>query len=132
MTIKEIRTACDLTQQALSDLTGIPKRTIENWESGSRNPPEWLPKMIACYLDNDSMRKTPLLASVIRETCPDASGREYIVNRCNKMYGNEKLNIYVTFKHDICGVGSIITSDLDILIRLLNADNVMTYDIFAQ
>lgn len=52
MTIKEIRTSYQLTQQALSDLAGIPKRTIENWESGSRNPPEWLPKMIACYLEH--------------------------------------------------------------------------------
>lgn len=63
MTIKEIRTSYQLTQQALSDLAGIPKRTIENWESGSRNPPEWLPKMIACYLEH-----SPVFFTAIRET----------------------------------------------------------------
>lgn len=50
MTIKEIRTTHGLTQQSLSDLTGIHKRTIENWESGTRTPPEWLPKLIECYI----------------------------------------------------------------------------------
>lgn len=52
MKIKEIRTAHGLTQQAMSDITGIPKRTIENWEAGSRTPPAWLPKMISAFLDS--------------------------------------------------------------------------------
>ena len=52
MEIKSIRTAHGLTQQAMSDITGIPKRTIENWEAGSRTPPAWLPKMISAYLDS--------------------------------------------------------------------------------
>ena len=50
MEIKSIRSAYHLTQQQMSDLTGIPRRTIEDWESGRRNPPEWLPKMIQSYL----------------------------------------------------------------------------------
>lgn len=37
MTIKEARKAAGLTQQALSDWLGIPKRTIENWEGGQRS-----------------------------------------------------------------------------------------------
>lgn len=53
MTIKDIRTSHNLTQQQMSDITGIPKRSIENWESGSRKPPEWLPKLIECYLNNN-------------------------------------------------------------------------------
>ena len=48
--IKAIRAANHLTQQQMSDLTGIPRRTIEDWEAGRRNPPEWLPKMIKAYL----------------------------------------------------------------------------------
>jgi len=50
MTIKEIRTDHGLTQQALADLTGIPKRSIENWEAGSRKPPEYIPKLIEAFL----------------------------------------------------------------------------------
>lgn len=52
MTIREIRTSFNLTQKQLSDLTGIPRRTIEDWESGRRNPPDWLPKMVQSYLSN--------------------------------------------------------------------------------
>lgn len=39
--IKQARLAAGLTQQAMADLLKIPKRTIENWEGGKRNPPEW-------------------------------------------------------------------------------------------
>ena len=50
MQIKSIRISRNLTQQQLSDLTGIPRRTIEDWEAGRRNPPDWLPKMIDAFL----------------------------------------------------------------------------------
>ena len=32
MTIKELRTASGMTQQAFADYLHIPKRSIENWE----------------------------------------------------------------------------------------------------
>lgn len=48
--MKAIRILHNLTQQQMSDLTGIPRRTIEDWESGRRNPPDWLPKMVQAYL----------------------------------------------------------------------------------
>ena len=47
MTIKEIRTAAGLTQAAMAARFGIPKRTIENWEGGKREPPEYVVRMIA-------------------------------------------------------------------------------------
>lgn len=50
MEIKRIRAEYQLTQKQLSELTGIPRRTIEDWETGKRNPPDWLPKMLAAYL----------------------------------------------------------------------------------
>lgn len=49
-TIKEMRRKYGLTQKQFADITGIPKRTVENWEEEKRNPPEWLPKMIESYL----------------------------------------------------------------------------------
>lgn len=48
--IKEMRGKYGLTQKQFADITGIPKRTVENWEEEKRNPPEWLPKMIESYL----------------------------------------------------------------------------------
>jgi DNA-binding transcriptional regulator YiaG len=46
MTIKEARLLAGLTQQQMSDLFEIPKRTIENWEAGDRNPPAYVEKLI--------------------------------------------------------------------------------------
>ncbi len=48
--IKEARAEYKLTQQELSDLTDIPKRTLENWESGKRKPSPWVGKLLASYL----------------------------------------------------------------------------------
>ena len=58
MTVKDIRISHNLTQQQMSDLTGIPRRTIEDWEAGRRKPPEWLPKMILAYLHDIYGQKT--------------------------------------------------------------------------
>lgn len=49
--IKKMRLELGLTQKQFSEITGIPKRTVESWEEEKRNPPEWLPKMIKCYLE---------------------------------------------------------------------------------
>lgn len=46
MTIKEARLEAGLTQQQMSDLFEIPKRTIENWEAGDRKPPAYVEKLI--------------------------------------------------------------------------------------
>ncbi|QWC00137.1 helix-turn-helix domain-containing protein [Mycoplasmatota bacterium] len=48
--IKETRTEYNMTQQDLSDITDIPKRTIENWESGKRKPSPWVEKLVNAYI----------------------------------------------------------------------------------
>lgn len=40
MTIKELREVTGLTQQKFAEKYHIPKRTLENWESGSRKASE--------------------------------------------------------------------------------------------
>ncbi len=50
-TTKEIRKIAGLTQKELSELTKIPKRTIENWESGKRVPPDWVLLLIEYYVN---------------------------------------------------------------------------------
>lgn len=52
MTIREARISAGLSQQAMSDLMKIPKRTIENWEQGSRKCPEWAELLIIEKLQN--------------------------------------------------------------------------------
>lgn len=44
--IKEARVNAGLTQAKMAEVFKIPKRTIENWETGSRKPPEWAELLI--------------------------------------------------------------------------------------
>lgn len=46
MTIKEAREAAGLSQRGMSDLLGIPKRTIQNWETGQRVPPSYVERLV--------------------------------------------------------------------------------------
>lgn len=40
MTVKELRQITGLTQKAFAEKYHIPKRTLENWEGGQREPSE--------------------------------------------------------------------------------------------
>lgn len=57
MGIKTLRTATGFTQKAFGELLNIPKRTIENWEAGVNEPPEYLVKLIEYYLKNENYIK---------------------------------------------------------------------------
>ena len=46
MTLKEARLAAGLTQQAMSDQFEIPKRTIEDWETGRHKCPVYVQRLI--------------------------------------------------------------------------------------
>ena len=51
MTIKEARLSAGLTQAKMSEVFEIPKRTIENWETGKRNPPAYVEKLVIRELE---------------------------------------------------------------------------------
>lgn len=44
--IKQVRTEAGLTQREMSDALGIPLRTIQGWEEGTRTPAPWIEKLI--------------------------------------------------------------------------------------
>lgn len=46
MTIKEIRTSMGLSQQQFADYFEIPVKTIQDWEQGRREPPDYIPKLL--------------------------------------------------------------------------------------
>jgi DNA-binding transcriptional regulator YiaG len=50
-TIKEARLNAGLTQAKMSEVFEIPKRTIENWETGKRNPPAYVEKLVIRELE---------------------------------------------------------------------------------
>lgn len=45
-TIKSERIRLGLTQKQLSGITGVPFRTIQNWEGGQRECPDYVKKLI--------------------------------------------------------------------------------------
>ena len=49
--IKDLRNKLGLSQQGLSDLLDIPKRTIEDWETGKRKPPDYVDRLIVEKLE---------------------------------------------------------------------------------
>jgi len=51
--IKQLRKKTGLTQKDFSSFTGIPKRTIENWENESRNSPNYIATLLECYIENE-------------------------------------------------------------------------------
>ena len=45
--IKELRESVGMSRKKFSEHTGIPVRTLEDWEAGRRTPPEYIPRLIA-------------------------------------------------------------------------------------
>lgn len=53
MMIKNLRIKYNLTQEALASITGIPKRTIENWEEGSSVPKSYIVFLLSYFLESE-------------------------------------------------------------------------------
>lgn len=50
MTIKQSREAANLTRAEMAKRYGIPLRTLEDWESGRRKPPEYVRELVIAAL----------------------------------------------------------------------------------
>jgi predicted nucleotidyltransferase len=59
--IKETRAEYNITQQELSEITSIPKRTIENWESEKRKPSPWVEKLVNSYMKQFPKNKNGII-----------------------------------------------------------------------
>ena len=55
--IRELRESVGENRTEFSKHTGIPVRTIEDWESGRRTPPEYIPRLIAYQMEYEKMVK---------------------------------------------------------------------------
>ncbi len=53
MTVKEIRGLTELSQRAFSVKYNIPIRTIEDWETGKRNAPDYVLQMLERIVRED-------------------------------------------------------------------------------
>ncbi len=53
--MKELREQKGMNRKEFSDYTGIPVRTLEDWEAGRRTPPEYIPKLLAYQIKYDEL-----------------------------------------------------------------------------
>ena len=56
-TIKELRESTGMTRKEFSEHTGIPVRTLEDWEAARRTPPGYIPRLIAYQLKYEELLK---------------------------------------------------------------------------
>ena len=55
--IRELRESAGENRTEVSKHIGIPVRTIEDWESGRRTPPEYIPRLIAYQMEYEKLVK---------------------------------------------------------------------------
>ncbi len=55
--LKQARAAAGLSQQGIADRMLIPKRTIENWETGDRTPPLYVQRFVLNELSELAAQK---------------------------------------------------------------------------
>lgn len=55
MNIKEMRKQVNMTQKQFSEYLNIPKRTIEDWETDRRKPPQYVIELIEYKLKNEKL-----------------------------------------------------------------------------
>ena len=56
-TIKALREKVGMSRKEFSEHTGIPVRTLEDWEAGRRTPPEYIPRLISYQLKYEEVVK---------------------------------------------------------------------------
>lgn len=82
--IKEARIKHGLTQKQVSDITGVPLRSIENWEAGVRKCPNYVEKMVVTMLDQmDHQRFLEVLVEILKadvDNVQTEETKEYIRN----------------------------------------------------
>ncbi len=55
--ITELRESVGENRSEFSKHTGIPVRTIEDWEAGRRTPPQYIPRLIEYQLKYEELVK---------------------------------------------------------------------------
>mgnify|MGYP000379649211 CR=1 FL=1 len=53
--IRTMRGKTGLNRREFSEKTGIPVRTLEDWESERRTPPEYIPRLISYQLKYEEL-----------------------------------------------------------------------------
>ncbi len=54
--ITELRESVGENRREFSEHTGIPVRTLEDWEAGRRTPPEYIPRLLTYQLEYEKLK----------------------------------------------------------------------------
>lgn len=57
MKIRELRSLTGMTQKAFAEYFGVPFRTLQDWEYGKGNCPDYLLRLIIFKLEADGLIK---------------------------------------------------------------------------
>lgn len=53
--IRELRAGTGMTRKAFAEHLGIPLRTVEDWETSKRTPPDYIPRLISYQLKYEEL-----------------------------------------------------------------------------
>lgn len=72
--IRELRESIGLNRKEFSIHTGIPVRTLEDWEAGRRIPPKYIPRLIAYQLKFEKLMQKLGDTTIVEEYVEEGGG----------------------------------------------------------
>ena len=79
MDLRELRAQLGLTQQGFAERYDIPFRTVQNWETGLRRPPEYMARLLEYRIRNDLINcKTTVLPEYDPRKMDLPTRRDYV------------------------------------------------------
>ena len=66
--IKDLRESTGMSRKEFSEHTGIPVRTLEDWEAGRRTPPEYIPRLLAYQIRRQNSRTMATVMVIKQKT----------------------------------------------------------------
>ena len=76
--IKRLRESTGMSRKEFSDHTGIPVRTLEDWEAGRRTPPEYVPRLLSYQLKLEQIAVAEKTHSKGISIISDPEGRKVV------------------------------------------------------
>ena len=101
MNIREMRTRLGDTQSEFAARYNIPFRTVQNWETGTRKPPEYITALLESRIKNDLLnRKTAVLPKYNSQKIDLPKRSDYIGASSWLMAGRDCIGEPVVFALD--------------------------------
>ena len=92
--IIELRESTGMTRKDFSNYTGIPVRTLEDWEAGRRRPPEYIPRLLAYQIkfENNFTEKKKSKEKRNVSVIQDVDGNNIVIINDIRFKGKRSLN----------------------------------------